>query len=110
MGQKKAISNEDLEEVIEQIEAGELIDREDVRREMLPNVLARTVRDAAHAMAVRCYIDALLQVCDSLAKAGMPRHVQRVKPNLQPHHIMQCEQCTPNSRCGSIPRFSHRES
>jgi hypothetical protein len=46
-GRLKAISDEDLEEATRRIDAGELIDGEDVRCEMLPDVPSRTVRDTA---------------------------------------------------------------
>jgi hypothetical protein len=43
-GRKRKIPEEDLNEAIRRIDAGELIDGEDVRREMLPDVPGRTVR------------------------------------------------------------------
>jgi hypothetical protein len=46
-GRPKAISDEDVEEAVRRIDAGELINGEDVRREMLPNNTSRTVRDTA---------------------------------------------------------------
>jgi hypothetical protein len=47
VGRQKKISDEDLEEAIRRIDAGELIDREDVRHEMLPDVPSRTVCNTA---------------------------------------------------------------
>ncbi|KAJ6524357.1 hypothetical protein B0H19DRAFT_1276582 [Mycena capillaripes] len=73
VGRKKSISDEDMTEAVERVNAGELIDGEDVRRVMFPTIPVRTVRD-------------------SLTRAGLPGHVQRTKPALQPRHIQQREE------------------
>ncbi|KAF7370109.1 DDE-3 domain-containing protein [Mycena sanguinolenta] len=72
-GRLKAISDRDLEEAIRRIDAGEFVDGEDVRREMLPDVPGRTIRHV-------------------LSSVGLHGYVQRVKPNLQPRHVQQREQ------------------
>jgi hypothetical protein len=46
-GRPKAISDRDLAEAVRRIDAGEFVDGEDVRREMLPDVPGRTVRDTS---------------------------------------------------------------
>ncbi|KAJ6562024.1 hypothetical protein B0H19DRAFT_1259644 [Mycena capillaripes] len=67
VGRKKHISDEEMAEAVKRVNAGELIDGEDVRCEMFP-----TVRD-------------------SLSRAGLPGHVQCEKPMLLPRHITQHE-------------------
>ncbi|KAJ7330453.1 hypothetical protein DFH08DRAFT_815358 [Mycena albidolilacea] len=69
-GRKKRISDEELEEAIQRIDEGELIDGEDIRHEMFPTVPARTVHN-------------------TLSRVSLEGHAQRKKPVLQPQHIQQ---------------------
>ena len=47
VGRKKRISDAEMAEAVERVNAGELIDGEDVRQEMFPDIPTRTVRDSS---------------------------------------------------------------
>ncbi|KAJ7939546.1 hypothetical protein B0H13DRAFT_1850334 [Mycena leptocephala] len=72
-GRRKSISQEALGEATNLIDAGELENGEDIRRVLLPDIPARTVRQTLSR------------------DAGYPGFAQKKKPGLLPHHISQRE-------------------
>jgi hypothetical protein len=54
VGRPRAIPEEELQEAVDRLNAGELIDGEDVRREMMPNVPSRTVRNSLSIILHPC--------------------------------------------------------